>query len=240
MIRPVTVPRPVPALLSFVAGYVDSIFFLGLFGIFVAQMTGSFVLVGTQFVAPESGLTIKLLGIPVFFLAGALATAVAVAIGERGGSALAWVMGLECAFLSALTAVLLLVDATTIDAPGVEAAALLGLAAMGVQSAMVRLQMSGVASTNVMTTNTTQLAIDCTLVLLEARHRGFGTVRTPAVLAARERLSGTLPIALGFVLGTCCGAGAFAIAHFATLLVPLGICYALLAWTLSASRRLAS
>src|SRR5262249_1071638 len=141
MIRPVTVPRPVPALLSFVAGYVDSIFFLGLFGIFVAQMTGSFVLVGTQFVTPESGLTIKLLGIPVFFLAGALATAVAVAIGERGGSALAWVMGLECALLSALTAVLLLVDAPTIDAPGVEAAALLGLAAMGVQSAMVRLLM---------------------------------------------------------------------------------------------------
>ena len=242
MIRPVTVPRPVPALLSFVAGYVDSIFFLGLFGIFVAQMTGSFVLVGTQFVTPESGLTIKLLGIPVFFLAGALATAVAVAIGERGGSALAWVMGLECALLSALalTAVLLLVDATTIDAPGVEAAALLGLAAMGVQSAMVRLQMSGVASTNVMTTNTTQLAIDCTLVLLEARHRGFGTVRTPAVLAARERLSGTLPIAAGFVLGTCCGAVGYAIAHFATLLVPLGICYALLAWMLSASSRLAS
>jgi len=240
MIRPVTVPRPVPALLSFVAGYVDSIFFLGLFGIFVAQMTGSFVLVGTQFVAPESGLTIKLLGIPVFFLAGALATALAAATSERRGSALAWVMGLECALLSALTAVLLVVEATTIDAPGVQAAAFLGLAAMGVQSAMVRLQMSGVASTNVMTTNTTQLAIDCTLVLLEARHRGFGTVRTPAVLAARERLSGTLPIAAGFVLGTCCGAGAFAIAHFATLLVPLGICYALLAWMLSASSRLAS
>ena len=239
MIRPVTVPRPVPSLLSFVAGYVDSIFFLGLFGIFVAQMTGSFVLVGTQFVAPESGLTIKLLGIPVFFLAGALATALAAATSERRGSALAWVMGLECALLSALTAVLLVVEATTIDAPGVQAAAFLGLAAMGVQSAMVRL-LSGVASTNVMTTNTTQLAIDCTLVLLERWRGRFGTIPAAVVHAARERLSGTLPIALGFVLGTCCGAGAFAIAHFATLLVPLGICYALLAWMLSASRRLAS
>jgi uncharacterized membrane protein YoaK (UPF0700 family) len=252
MIHPVTVPRPLPALLSFVAGYVDSIFFLGLFGIFVAQMTGSFVLVGTQFVAPESGLTIKLLGIPVFFLAGALATALAATVGarhasplqdttsERSGHALAWVMGLECALLSALTAMLLVVEAPTIDAPGVEAAALLGLAAMGVQSAMVRLLMSGVASTNVMTTNTTQLAIDCTLVLLEARHHGYGTVRSPAARAARERLSGTLPIALGFVLGTCCGAVGYAVAHFATLLLPVGICYALLAWMLSASRRLAS
>ena len=75
MIRPVTVPRPVPGLLSFVAGYADSIIFLGLFGIFVAQMTGSFVLDGTQFVAQEHGLTIKLLGIPIFFLSGCVATA---------------------------------------------------------------------------------------------------------------------------------------------------------------------
>ena len=37
MIRPVTVPRTLPPLLSFVAGYVDSVFFLGLFGIFVAH-----------------------------------------------------------------------------------------------------------------------------------------------------------------------------------------------------------
>ena len=70
MIRPVTVPRPVPALLSFVAGYVDSIIFLGLFGIFVAQTTGSFVLAGTQFVSQEHGLAVKLLGSPIFFLSG--------------------------------------------------------------------------------------------------------------------------------------------------------------------------
>ena len=90
MIRPVTVPRPVPGLLSFVAGYVDSIIFLGLFGIFVAQMTGSFVLAGTQFVAQEHGLTIKLLGIPIFFLSGCVATALAAATGDRSERALTW------------------------------------------------------------------------------------------------------------------------------------------------------
>ena len=240
MIRPVTVPRALPPLLSFAAGYVDSVFFLGLFGIFVAQMTGSFVLVGTQFVAPEHGLTIKLLGIPTFFLAGCIATALAVATSERGRNALAWLMGLECGLLSALTAVLVVFKATTIDATPVQLAALLGLAAMGVQSAMVRLLMNGVASTNVMTTNTTQLAIDGTLVLLDRWQPKTGAAAALTLRAARERLAGTLPTAFGFVLGTVCGALAYAIAQFVMLLVPLAIAYALFVWMVSASRRLAS
>lgn len=41
-------------------------------------------------------------------------------------------------------------------------ASMFGLAAMGVQSAAVRLLMRGVASTNLMTTNTSQIPIDAT------------------------------------------------------------------------------
>jgi uncharacterized membrane protein YoaK (UPF0700 family) len=191
-------------------------------------------------VAWEHGLTVKLLGIPVFFLAGCAATALAVARNAHGGRALVWVMALECALLTALTIVLSVINVTAIDAPRVQLAAFLGLAAMGVQSAMVRLLMNGVASTNVMTTNTTQLAIDCTLMLLD-RHGGkTGAAATPLARAAHERLSGTLPIALGFVLGTVSGALGYAVARFVMLLVPLAISYALLAWMLSSSRRFAS
>jgi Zn-dependent alcohol dehydrogenase len=68
------------------------------------------------------------------------------ATGERSERALTWVMGLECALLTGLTAVLLVAEVTTIDSAAVQASALLGLAAMGVQSVMVRLLMSGVAS----------------------------------------------------------------------------------------------
>jgi len=230
----------VPVLLSFVAGSVDSVFFLGLFGIFVAQMTGSFVLAGTQFVAWEHGLTVKLLGIPIFFLAGCVATALAVARSARGERALVWVMALECMLLTALTIVLSVINVTTIDAAPVQAAAFLGLAAMGAQSAMVRLLLNGVASTNVMTTNTTQLAVDCTLMLLDRYPGKTGAVATAMARAAHERLAGTLPIALGFVLGTVSGALGYAVARFAILLAPLAISYALLAWMLSSSRRFAS
>ena len=69
-LRSIVVPRSIPIVLSFVAGYVDSCTYLALFGVFVAQVTGSFVLAGTQIVRSEPGALAKLLAIPVFFLAG--------------------------------------------------------------------------------------------------------------------------------------------------------------------------
>ena len=42
--RPRPVPPALPPLLSFAAGFIDSFTVLALFGMFVAQVTGSFVL----------------------------------------------------------------------------------------------------------------------------------------------------------------------------------------------------
>ncbi len=47
---PAPLPRVVPPLLSLVAGYVDSITFLALFGFFAAQVTGSFVVAAAEVV----------------------------------------------------------------------------------------------------------------------------------------------------------------------------------------------
>src|SRR5437867_2318246 len=65
-------PRPpavVPPLLSFTAGFIDSFTVLALFGLFVAQVTGSFVLAAAAIVTNEQGALTKLLAIPVFLLA---------------------------------------------------------------------------------------------------------------------------------------------------------------------------
>ena len=65
-------PRPpaiVPPLLSFTAGFIDSFTVLALFGLFVAQVTGSFVLTAVAIVTNEPGALTKLLAIPVFLLA---------------------------------------------------------------------------------------------------------------------------------------------------------------------------
>jgi uncharacterized membrane protein YoaK (UPF0700 family) len=81
---------------------------------------------------------------------------------------------------------------------------------MGAQSALVRLLMRGVASTNVMTTNTTALAITVTQSLLEwvVSRKAEGN-RDPRYLRAREELGQLLPIILAFLAGTACGAFAY-------------------------------
>jgi uncharacterized membrane protein YoaK (UPF0700 family) len=228
-IIPRQVPKSVPTLLSFVAGYIDSVTFLGLYGIFVAQMTGSFVLAGTQFVASEKGYLVKLLAIPAFFVAGCAATLIAALSDQRNGRALALVMTFECFLLTTLVLMHVAVPMTDIDAAAVRATALIGIAAMGVQSAMVRLLMNGVASTNVMTTNTTQMAVDVTLVLLDALHRSPASA-PESTSAARERLSGLFPIVVGFVCGTAVGALGYAMTGFWTLLVPLTLAYGICGW----------
>src|SRR5262245_27204113 len=84
------VPGIVPFLLSFTAGFVDSFTVLALFGLFVAQVTGSFVLMAVAFVKDEQGALIKLLAVPVFLLAGAATTVFAVVLERRGRAALPW------------------------------------------------------------------------------------------------------------------------------------------------------
>jgi len=85
-----------PALLSFTAGFVDACTFLALFGLFVAQVTGSFVVVGAEFVTHDEGVLIKVLAIPVFFGAGLLTTICAELLRRRGHAALPWTLAAEC------------------------------------------------------------------------------------------------------------------------------------------------
>jgi uncharacterized membrane protein YoaK (UPF0700 family) len=203
--------RAAPVLLGFVAGYVDGCTFVTLFGLFVAQVTGSFVIGGAILAVREYGALIKVLAIPVFLLGGAVATALVSVARHAGWRASTFVLGLESLLLAGLLFTLLMVpNLSDPDQPTALAAGLFGLSAMGVQSAFVRLLMRGTPSTNVMTTNTTQVAIDATEILLArlwtSRSAGFPTCTD--IGHARKRLAETVPIMLAFLGGTAAGQGA--------------------------------
>jgi uncharacterized membrane protein YoaK (UPF0700 family) len=215
-------PRAVPILLAAVAGFVDACTFLGLFGFFVAQVTGSYVLAGAHPVAGWPGAAV-VLAVPVFFVGGVAATLAAIAGQAAGRRALAAALGLETLLLIGFVATF--AAGSPFGAPQTAltiVASMFGLAAMGVQSALVRLLMRGVASTNVMTTNTSQIAIDATQLAcawLRGDRGSAGTIRQREV--CRRRLYGGLPLPLGFLAGTVAGAIAFATAGYPVLVAPV-------------------
>ena len=233
-------PRTIPPTLSFVAGYVDSCTFLALFGLFVAQVTGSFVLTGTQFVMQKPGVVIKLAEIFAFFLAG-VATTVLVRSAERGGrSPLPLALTLEAMLLTGLLVLWAVASPLPVpDTPTVLFASVLGLSAMGVQSALVRLMWQGSPSTNVMTTNTTQLAIDTTEFVLAwwAHLRAPANVNTAAEYVEIERrLTKLWPVVLGFFFGTLAGAVGYVWLDLWCMVLPIAIIGAMLVWAAKGRR----
>jgi uncharacterized membrane protein YoaK (UPF0700 family) len=227
-------PRIIPVLLSVVAGWVDSCTFLGLFGLFVAQITGSFVVAGAQLIAHDPGFLIKVLGIP-FFLLGGIATTIIVAVARgRGRATYGWTFGLEAILLAGF--LVIGVSASPFRSPnGLAelATAFFGLSAMGVQSAQVRLVLKGVASTNVMTTNTTLIGIEATETALAWWHLRTTSADSDELArftAARERLMQLVSIALGFLAGTILGAIAYQAMGFWSLGLPTAVVVLLALW----------
>jgi len=208
-------PQSMPMLLSFVAGYVDSYTYLALFGLFAAQVTGSFVIAGAEFIEHDYGIAGKLLAI-VSFVGAAAATAALIALARRHDTAeLPWMLALETALLTVFVAIVLfgppVRDAT--DRHGI-VAGIFAAMAMGAQSVLVRLLMKGIPQTNVMTGNMTQVGIETTALILAWRRRAAKPGNTGAATefaAVKQRLWVVLSVALGFLVGAAAGAVAFAI-----------------------------
>ena len=212
--REAPLPRWMPALLSFVAGYIDSYTFLALFGLFVAQVTGSFVTAGAELVTHDIGITGKVVAVIAFLVAAALTAGLIRLARERDRDALPWMLALETLLIAAFCLLMLagLPPAGTDDWRGIFAG-LFGAMAMGTQSVIVRLLMRGIPQTNVMTGNLTQLGIESSELFLAWRRRA----RNPAdpqsareFVNVRTRLFIVLAIAIGFILGAACGAVAYA------------------------------
>jgi uncharacterized membrane protein YoaK (UPF0700 family) len=214
-------PQRLPVVLSIVAGYVDSCTFLGIFGLFVAQVTGSFVQTGTALVLHDPGVSTKILAIPFFFFGCAIATVAVAVARDRGRSAQAWSFGLEGLLLGCFLVVAVATSPLEPNGAGEFVSAFFGLSAMGAQSAQVRLLMKGVRSTNVMTTTTTQIAIEAVETVMAWRRQRQGDDSAAAsAVASRRQMHQLIAIAAGFFAGTVIGGLAFSFAQFWSLLVP--------------------
>jgi uncharacterized membrane protein YoaK (UPF0700 family) len=204
-------PLSMPVLLSFVAGYLDTYTYLTLFGLFAAQVTGSFVIAGAEFVASDFGIAGKLLAIVAFLVAAAATTACIVLARDAGRVILPWILGLEALLLAIFAAIVVFGPAIkdARDWHGI-VAGLFAAMAMGAQSVLVRLLMADIPQTNVMTGNMTQLGVAATELIITGRRLARnGGATASEVAKARGRLIIVLTIALGFLAGAAAGATAF-------------------------------
>jgi uncharacterized membrane protein YoaK (UPF0700 family) len=233
-------PLAAPVLLSFVAGYVDSYTYLALFGLFAAQVTGSFVIAGAEFITHDYGIAGKLLAIIAFIAAVAVTTALIMLVRQSGRATLAHMLALEAALLAVFAAMILfgppIKDAR--DWHGITAG-LFAAAAMGAQSVLVRLLMKGIPQTNVMTGNMTQLGIALT-ELAVAWHKLARSRHSPDDVRDFDQVRGQLlivsSIAVGFLVGAAAGAVAFATTGLRGAVVAVLIVAALAVWALLRER----
>ncbi|MBX9926867.1 MAG: DUF1275 domain-containing protein [Hyphomicrobiaceae bacterium] len=217
----------VPPALSFVSGFVDTVGFLGLFGLLTSQVTGSFVAAGASFVHKEPGLIAKLLAIPMFMAGAALMTLLVAILTRYKVKPLPWAL----ASIAALVAGFLAAAVSgqpfgNLDAPAALIAAVMAFLAMGAESALVRTLFKGSVPANFMTGNVTQVAVEATDMTL-ARFRllfdGDEAANGARATAAYKQLGVLIPMITGFVLGCVIAAHTFLAIGFWSLVIATGI-----------------
>lgn len=218
--------------LAGIAGYVDTLSFVALFGLFTAHVTGNFVLIGAATVGYVQVVFMKVLAFPAF-VAGVVGTSLVARSGaatpQRTALRLyAMQAALMLAFCIAGVAASPVLHASDIS---VVFCGMLGVGTMGVQNARDRLiSRPGKVPNTVMTGNVTQVALDAFELLSAASS-------PDARNTARERLKRSIPAVSAFACGAMAGATGFAKIGFWALLLPF---VALLWLTFNASTRLQS
>jgi uncharacterized membrane protein YoaK (UPF0700 family) len=212
-------------ILAWVAGYVDTLGFIALFGLFTAHVTGNFVLIGAEAAGVGQGVLLKLLAFPSFIVGIASSSVIFKFLEQRHAehapSALYLLQAvLLMLFMAAGWAALPIENST---ASAVLLCGVVGTMAMGVQNARGRLLQSAGLPNTVMTGNVTQVVLD----VIELIHRG---TRGGHGQLVRERLMSTLAAMAGFAVGAICGAMAFVRISFVAVALPVGILL-LLAWS---------
>jgi uncharacterized membrane protein YoaK (UPF0700 family) len=202
-------------ILAAIAGFVDTLSFVALFGLFTAHVTGNFVLIGAAIGGFAQGIFLKLIVFPAFVFGVVFSSLLVRSLSERYARH-------GARLLHAVQAVLMFgfclagVWATPLSQPDAWPAVVTGVVgafAMGMQNAHPRLIQRPSVPSTVMTGNVTQAILDAVDILAPA------TVESVRA-SARARFGKMLPAIIAFAIGAAVGALAFRHLGFWALLAP--------------------
>ncbi|GAA0547628.1 YoaK family protein [Rhizomicrobium palustre] len=151
----------VAILLSILGGYVDTLSFLSLQGLFAAHVTGNFVTLGAALVLGNSGITAKLLALPVFCLVIIVTRLLAHGLERRGRAPLPMML---CLMLVLFLAAAVLAFRFSPFLGGDQWPALITgmvlVSAMAIQNGAQRIHLPQIPPSTLMTGSTTQAMLD--------------------------------------------------------------------------------
>jgi len=151
----------VAALLSFNGGFVDTVGFLGLSGLFVAHVTGNFVTLGAALVLGSHGVVNKVLALPEFIAVIGLARVAGGVARRRGWPALRIMLTTEVILLAGFFGLAVAFGPfEDADKPLALLTGFAGIAAMALQNALQRVHLASLPPTTLMTGSTTQATLD--------------------------------------------------------------------------------
>jgi uncharacterized membrane protein YoaK (UPF0700 family) len=206
----------IAALLSFNGGFVDTVGFLGLSGLFIAHVTGNFVTLGAALVLGSHGILNKILALPEFIVVIALARIAGGIARRHEWPVLRIMLGAEVVLLAAFFVLAVafgpFADA---DSPAGLLTGFAGIAAMALQNALQRVHLASLPPTTLMTGSTTQATLDAVDLLV-----GATSDEAPAVRARFSRVAMSI---LVFAAGCATGALLYWLWGFWCLAFPVVI-----------------
>jgi uncharacterized membrane protein YoaK (UPF0700 family) len=206
------------AMLAFIAAYVDTLGFVAMFGLFTAHVTGNFVLIGAGMWGSGNGMLVKWLAFPAFIVGILAARCLDNRLIDRSsGARIASLYGMQILLLAGFSvAGLLARPILNGDGSWTIVCGMLGAAGMGVQNGYGKLGGRAMVPNTIMTGNVTQAVIDAYDLVSFA-------VPAHDKAVARARFARTWPPVLAFAIGAIAGAGAYVIASFWAMVVPLAL-----------------
>ncbi|TMJ24827.1 MAG: DUF1275 domain-containing protein [Alphaproteobacteria bacterium] len=192
--------------LGFISGFVDTLGFIALFGLFAAHITGNVVLIAASIVDHRYGIALKLMAIPTFIVAAIVTRFFIIRRERQLLDATTPVLLAEAALLAGFMAMALAsAPFDGRESPAAIATGLLAAAAMGVQNTAAR----------------TFLMMQIIVDIVDLLH-GHGDLH-----AKRERLSKLVPLMLAFGAGALLGAVGYVVIGFLALVAPIAAAAAL-------------
>jgi uncharacterized membrane protein YoaK (UPF0700 family) len=206
----------VPLMLSFNGGYVDTMSFLALRGLFAAHVTGNFVTLGASLVNGTSGALAKLLALPVFCVVILAARLAHHGLASLRAPVLRSLLLAKFVLLAAAAGLAVTLGPfPNADSPAALLTGMTLVSAMAIQNAAHRVHMAKSPPSTLMTGTTTQIMLDVADLL----HGAGGEARN-ATCARVRTFASALAI---FAIGCGCAAFFYSWLHERSFFVPAAI-----------------